>query len=302
MIKKVSREERSRHVLVVSRLPRLVNMIKTAVEEKRIDDMANLSFTTYDDLLQLLARRVVPDDDSQHKSFVQFDRIRFDCDDSNISFSREFVAGFLNSKERKQMANNMIEPLTLWHAITTIKSHAKCASTKTPLSLDDYTSLPPSFGLTEDQRQLCYSLFVKYEAWREFKHYWDEMDRVLYVLKFGPSVLRDDHFIPWTDRVNQFGEIDLLNAEGEPLYPFFYDIVCADEAQDFTEINLILFAKMSASIRSLFLSADPAQSVELGVNMHAGTVNVVFHSLIEGKKLQVKDVLQYIDLQTNHRK
>lgn len=59
---------------------------------------------------------------------------------------------------------------------------------------------------------------------------------------------------------------------------------------------------MSASIRSLFLSADVAQSVELGVNMREGTVNDVFHSLLKDGKRQVKDVLQYIGLRTNHRK
>ncbi len=61
---------------------------------------------------------------------------------------------------------------------------------------------------------------------------------------------------------------------------------------------------MSASIRSLFLSADVAQSVELGVNMREGTVNDVFHSLLkDGKRpIKVKDVLQYIGLRTNHRK
>ena len=303
IIKKVSREERSRRVLVVSRLPRLVNMIKSSVETKRGGDTDLMSFTTYDDLLQLLARRVDPVDDTQYKSFVQFDRVHFDCDDSGVSFTREFIDGHLEPKERKLMANNNIESLTLWNAITVIKSQSKCASTKVHLTLEDYTSLSLSYGLTEDQRQLCYRLFLVYENWRESKHYWDEMDRALYVLRFGPSVFREEKFIPWPVRVNKFGEMDLLNEEmTEPRYPFFYDIVCADEAQDFTEVTLVLFARMSASIRSLFLSADPAQSVELGVNMHAGTVNHVFHSLIEGKKLQVKDVLQYIDLQTNHRK
>ncbi|KAL7538711.1 hypothetical protein ACHAXR_008739 [Thalassiosira sp. AJA248-18] len=298
MIKKVSQEDASRKVLVVSRLPRLVNIIKTAVEERRGDGADNQSFTTYEDLLQLLARRVVPVEDSQYKAFVQFDRVRFDCDGSNVSFSRHFIDGYLNTKEKKQMATNLIESLTLWHAIIVIKSQAKCATTKLPLTIDDFVALPPSFGLTEVQRQLCHDLFIKYEQWRESEHYWDEMDRVLYILKCGPSVFRDDRFIPWTDRVNRFGEMDLLNDEGEPLYPFFYDIVCADEAQDFTELDLVLFAKMSAS---LFLSADPAQSVEVGVKMREGTVNDVIHSLVKDGKQKVKDVIQYVSLQTNHR-
>ena len=59
---------------------------------------------------------------------------------------------------------------------------------------------------------------------------------------------------------------------------------------------------LNRSIRSLFLSADVAQSVEVGVNMRAGTVNDVFHSLVKDGKHQVKEVLQYIDLKTNHSK
>ena len=245
MIRKVSSEEPSRRILIVSRLPRLVNIIKTAVEDKRDDSVDNMSFTTYDDLVQLLARRVVPDEDSQYKSFVQFHRIRFDCDESNISFSREFVTDFLNSKERKQMTSHQIEPLTLWHAIIVIKSNAKCASTKEPLSLDDYIALPTSFGLTEVQRRLCYDLFLKYEQWRQEAFYWDEMDRVLYVIRHGPTVFREDIFIPWAKRVNKFGEMDLLDEEGVPLYPFFYDLVCADEAQDFVSIDgIFIFSSM----------------------------------------------------------
>ena len=224
IIKKVAQEDPSRKVLVVSRLSRLVNIIKTAVEERRDDGVDNQSFTTYDDLLQLLSRRVVPDKDYEYKSFVQFDRVRFDCDDSNVSFSRQFVADHLNTNERRDMSKNLIEELTLWHAIIVIKSQAKCATSKQPLSLDDYLALPASFGLTGTQRELCYALFLKYEQWRESERYWDEMDRVLYVLKFGPSVFKDDHFIPWAHRVNKFGQMDLLDDEGEPLYPFFYDI------------------------------------------------------------------------------
>lgn len=76
----------------------------------------------------------------------------------------------------------------------------------------------------------------------------------------GPSVFRDAQFVSWAKRVNEYGEVDgLLNEDGDPLYPFFWDLVAADEAQDFMEIDLVLFAKMSASLRSLFLCADPAQ-------------------------------------------
>lgn len=248
MIRKVAREEPSRHVLVVTRLPRLVDVIKTAVEEERSGSVEMLSFTTYDDLLQLLARRVVPDDNFHCESFVHFNRIRFDCDDSNISFSRQFVCEFLNNKERKEMESHEIEPSTLWHAIIVIKSNSNCARIKQPLSLDDYLGLPISFGLSETQRELCYDLFLKYEDWRRKGHYWDEMDRVLYVLTHGPSVFREDKFISWAARVNRLGEMDLLDDEGTPQYPFFYDVVCADEAQDFVSADLSSFLQLISNL------------------------------------------------------
>ena len=60
------------------------------------------------------------------------------------------------------------------------------------------------------------------------------MDRSLYVLAHGPSTFRDPSFIPWTRRV-QMGEPGLLDDHDSPLFPFCFDIVAADEAQDFTE-------------------------------------------------------------------
>ena len=51
----------------------------------------------------------------------------------------------------------------------------------------------------------------------------------------------------------------------------------------------------------MFLSADPAQSVEMGVKMRESTVNDVIHSLLNEKGATVKNVLQTINLETNHR-
>ena len=57
----------------------------------------------------------------------------------------------------------------------------------------------------------------------------------------------------------------------------------------------------NSNIRSVFLSADPAQSVEMGVKMRESTVNDVIHSLLNEKGATVKNVLQTINLETNHR-
>lgn len=124
----------------------------------------------------------------------------------------------------------------------------------------------------------------------------------MYVLRHGPSVFSDDKFVPWTERVEAMGEIDLLDGDGDPLHPFFFDMIFCDEAQDFSELDLTLFLRMSAGLRSVFIGADSAQSVELGIKMRSGTMNDVFHwNIKSSSQLHVKDVLQVLGLNTNHR-
>lgn len=225
LIKKVSREEPSKKILIISRLSRLVNVIKSAVENSRDAGLENLTFMTYDELLKQLSRRVVPSSESDSKLFITFDRIRFDCEDNaGVSFLAKFVDVYLSKLERKKMNDNSIQPLTLWHAIITIKSNARCAITKSVLSLEEYLALPSSFGLQKKQREISYQLFLKYEQWREQNLYWDETDRTIYVLKHGPSVFKEEVYLSWTERVKR-GEMDLLDEEGDPLHPFFFDLV-----------------------------------------------------------------------------
>lgn len=120
-------------------------------------------------------------------------------------------------------------------AIITIKSSANCSITKRPLTRDEYVS-SRAFGLSQSQREQCYDLFIKYERWREYHKCWDESDRVMYVIKHGPSVYNDVEFISWSQRVRRYYDCvqeDILDDEGGPLYPFFFDMVYADESQDF---------------------------------------------------------------------
>lgn len=204
LIKKIAKEEPSKKILVVSRLSRLVNKIKGDVVKARDGD--NLTFKTYDDFMQLLVGSVIPASESESNSFIIFDRIRFDCDNngSGVSFQTKFVDEHLSKLERKKMTDNSIQPLVLWN--------------------DEYLSLPLSFGLQTSQREICYNIFLKYEQWRNQETYWDETDRSMYVLKNGPSVLKEDVYLSWVERVKR-GEMDLLNEEGDPLDPFFFDMV-----------------------------------------------------------------------------
>lgn len=271
-----------------------------AVEEERNDNGESMTFTTYDDLLKLLAQCVVPDDENDQRSFLSPKQVRFESPDEDTSLSseedrrttsfsidfigkqvdekekkkkectkikrraekeREKKAKFsLNDKDRKQMNQAYIEPLTLWQAIITIKSNAQCSTTKLPLTREEYVS-SRAVDLSGEQKQLCYDLFLKYERWRKHNDYWDETDRVMYVLKHGPCVFREEKFVPWTHRVSKDGVFD---DDGLPLYPFFFDMVCADESQDFTELEIALFVRMCACLQSFFLAADPCQSVESG--------------------------------------
>lgn len=285
MIKKLSNEDSDTRILVLSRLPRLIKTIKVAVEEERDDNGENITFTTYDDQLQLMARRVMPDDENDQRSFLSPHQVKFESseEDKRPSFSIDFIGKqivekkestkskrsaekekkkasefSLTEKDRKQMNHASIEPLTSWQAIISIKSNAQCANTKVPLTREEYVS-SRAFGLSEEQRELCYDLYIKYEKWCKHNRYWDETDRVMYVLKHGPCVFREEKFVPWI-----YQDKDVLDDEGFPQYPFFFSHVCADESQDFTELEIALFVRMSASIQSFFLAADPCQSVESG--------------------------------------
>lgn len=141
--------------------------------------------------------------------------------------------------------------------------------------------LPRSFGLNQEQRALVYKLYLRYAEWLESGSFkWDEADRVLYILRWGPSVFSESELVSWEERAYRRGEMDLLDEDEMPLAPFFFHMVFADEAQDFSDLDLSLFVRMSSSVRSLLLGADPAQSVELGIKMREGTVNNVFHACL----------------------
>jgi hypothetical protein len=81
-------------------------------------------------------------------------------------------------------------------------------------------------------------------------------------------------------------------------------MVYVDEAQDLTELDLTLFLRMSGGLDYMFLLADP-QSVEMGVQLRAGTIHDVFHASLpvdrKGNTTQVKHVLQEIQMRRNHR-
>ena len=286
MIKKVASESVHKKILVVSRLSRLVSFVKSAVGEER--DTSNVTFSTYDDLLTRLTRRIKPKVASEKRDFSAFSQVQF-CETtgtgaaSTVSFQKDFVESFLERGERKSMEANSLRPITLWSAFRTIKSSVRCSITKAPLEKEEYMALPSSYGLNSAQRAMVYEMFSRYEEWLgSGGAKWDEADRVYYILRFGGTVFSDERYISWEERAFKFYEEGIVDQHRKPVWPFF-EAICIDEAQDFSELDQALFIRMSSSVRSLFIGADPAQSVELGVRMRVGTVNRVFASCLENQ-------------------
>jgi hypothetical protein len=60
--KKIVSVASEQKILVVSRLSRLISVIKSVVEHE--GDSSNVTFSTYDDLLSLLARSMTPQSES----------------------------------------------------------------------------------------------------------------------------------------------------------------------------------------------------------------------------------------------
>jgi len=285
LIKKLIDEDVTKKVVVISRLPRLISFIKSAVADER--DCRNVEFFTYDEMLTAMTRIVKTENAVAVHVFPSFLQVSFAESSNGVSFERDFVGSILQASEWQRMADSSIQPLLLWEAFRVIKSNALCARMKRPMKRDEYLRLPGSYGLTMQQRHIVYDLFLQYTSWMTSgKPKWDEADRVMHVLKNGPTPFQDEDFLSWEERYRR-GEPGLVDRDGVPCSPFFYDLVCADEAQDFSELDLSLFIRMSSSVRSLFLGADPAQSVELGIRMRSSTMNGVFHTVLP-KRLQVR--------------
>ncbi len=283
MVEKISRIEPDNKLLVISRLPRLVSAIKTRVEESR--DITNVTFITYNDLMAQLLRCTVVDDGLSRMKFSAFSQVHF-CETTSTgtacrnSFERDFFHAFLDEGERKAMKKLELEAINLWSSFRTIKSHVLCSLSKRHLSREEFTGLPKSFGLNGKQRDLAFNMYLRYEEWLADKNRkWDEADRVLYILRWAGNVFSDEEFVPWQERAYRRGEEGLVDVDDMPMFPFYYHMVFIDEAQDFSDCDLALLVRMS-SLRSLFVGADPAQSVEIGIKMRVGTINNVFHSCL----------------------
>ncbi|CAB9522305.1 Tetratricopeptide repeat and ankyrin repeat containing 1 [Seminavis robusta] len=190
------------------------------------------------------------------------------------------------------MKSFRIEPSTLWQAIRTIKSNALCLRKLNSLSFEEYMQLPAAYGLEKEQRELVYGLYEVYQNWLLVDTpKWDEADRVTYILRHGNRVFWESPFISWWDRFSKRGDGEgLASDEGKPLPPFFHKTCCSS------------CARVLELLRSLFIAAHPAQSVEVGIRMRGGTVNDIFHASIQGPGgLQVKHCLQTLELRTNYR-
>jgi hypothetical protein len=281
-------------VLVVSRLPRLVSAIKARVKDE-CNNSRNITFSTYENIFNTLAKAATAPSGEELR-FPIFSKVTFN------SF-QDFI-DFLTEGEKKGMKNLSIVSETLWTHIRTIKSSSACLRNFESLSREEYKRLPAIFGFSQPQRDLVYDLFCEYQNWMGMgDRKWNEADRILYILKYGGcGVFRNHPFVLWKERFLHGEGEDLVDEKGMPIAPFFFHKVFVDEGQDFSELDFVLLVRMCSDIRSFFFAADPAQSVEVGLRMRSNTVNDVFYnSLPNNGRIRVKDVLQDVKLQTNHR-
>ena len=129
------------------------------------------------------------------------------------------------------MKELFIAPLTLFASFRTIKSNVKCVEKLEPLSLDQYLELPEAVGLTQKQRRFVYGLYKnKYVEWLDTNNFWDEADRILYILRWGNKVFSQPTFCSWKRHFNLGQGHGVADELGTPLYPFF-DNIFVDEAQ-----------------------------------------------------------------------
>ena len=180
LTKKVISEPAHENCLVVTRLSRLLSLMKNLVEKER--EARNVRFITYDDLMAELAYKVsAPEGESRR--FAIFSQVQFGDTSSTgevatVSFVQEFVGKYLTEAERKRMKSLNVEALTLYTAVRTIKSNSRCLEKQEPLSREAYLLLPETYTLDSEQRSLVYQFYERYQKWLvDGNAKWDEADR-----------------------------------------------------------------------------------------------------------------------------
>jgi len=104
-------------------------------------------------------------------------------------------------------------------------------------------------------RSSVYDIFLQYQQWLSDQHLWDDMDRILALLK-GVEEAKRSHSPVYEEEIKKMR-----------LY--------VDEVQDYIQLEILLFFYISGGPGALFLAGDPAQSVVEGTDFRFEEVRSV---------------------------
>lgn len=194
---------------------------------------------------------------NDRSTFVTFDslvnRIEASLSGSiNQNFRRSRHVDFYRFKDEFYMPaypREDINALIVWKAIRTFVKGSIDAYQETGkvLSRENFVGLGKNrCKVPLNMRDSLYDIFLQYQKWVDDEHLWDDMDRILALVKSTEDARRS-HSPVYEEEIKK-----------SRLY--------VDEVQDYTQLEILLFFYIGGGPGALFLAGDPAQSVAEGTD------------------------------------
>lgn len=230
--------------LFVSRSRQLCNYVQNAVGS---DERS--SFTTFDNLVR---QTEVSLSEIINRSFHQSRRVDFS------RFKNEFYA--------LHYPKENVSALIAWKAIRTFLKGSLEAFQETGCVMSREYFTGDKLGknrckLSLHLRDSLYDIFLQYQQWISDQHLWDDMDRILALVK-GVANAKRSHSPAYEEEIQK-----------TRLY--------VDEVQDYTQLEILLFFYIGPGPGALFLAGDPAQSVVEGTDFRFEEVRSVGYFVAE---------------------
>ena len=237
------------------------------------DEVGRLLFTVQDDEGTLVhAIPTLDEDDEEDESMDESkeDGKAKDKDKVKVKVTYTVFESKLWSKVCKRKKTKNLHPSLVWMEIQSfIKGSSEALHTKNGcLSLEEYQEIgrkrAPNF--TAD-REVIYELFLAYERVKKSLEMFDESDLVYNLYR-------------------------RLRASAIPTWSVHRLYV--DEAQDFTQAELMLLICCCRDPNNIFLAGDTAQSVMRGISFRFSDLRSLFYYLKKEKNATMPDVIPLV--------
>lgn len=213
--------------LFVARSRQLCRYVKDAVGHNE-----RSSFTTFDSLVNRIETSLFG---SINQNFRQSRHVDF------YRFRNEFYLPIYPRED--------ISALIVWKAIRTFLKGSIDAFKETGkvLSCENFIGLGKNrCKVPLSLRNSLYEIFLQYQQWINEEKLWDDMDRILALVK-SVEEARRSHSPVYQEEIKK-----------SRLY--------VDEVQDYSQLEILLFFYIGGGPGALFLAGDPAQSVAEGTD------------------------------------